>query len=268
MMPLANVGWKKLASSLTDHPTLRFRSDDGLDLAYREVGTGRPLVLIHGLFSNAWVNWLRYGHAQAIAAAGFRVIMPDLRGHGESAAPHDPASYPPDILAQDGAALIRHLGLTDYDLGGYSLGGRTTLRMLVRGARPRRAILSGMGLAGILDTGKRQGFFRGVLTGLGTHSRGSGAWMAEAFLKTTGGDAQAMLPLLDSFVNTSREQILAIETPILVVAGADDHDNGSSADLAALLPRAHFAEIPGNHMTAVLQPALASTMLEFLLDGF
>jgi len=43
-----------------------------------------------------------------------------------------------DVLAMDAEALIAHLGLSDYDLGGYSLGGRTTARLLVRGARPRR----------------------------------------------------------------------------------------------------------------------------------
>ncbi len=253
-----------MASSPTDFPVSTFKSDDGLDLAYREMGEGRPVILIHGLFSNGWVNWIRYGHARLIAEAGFRVIMPDLRGHGESAAPHDPALYPPDILAQDGEALVRHLGLTDYDLGGYSLGGRTTLRMLVRGARPRRAILSGMGLQGIIDTHQRGGFFRGVLTGLGTHARGSGAWLAEAFLKTTGGDPLAMLPLLDSFVDTSRAELAALAMPVLVLSGVDDHDNGSASDLARLLPGGRLAEIAGNHMTAVLQPDLGRLILSFL----
>ena len=253
-----------MASSPTDFPVTYFKSRDGLDLAYREMGAGRPVVLIHGLFSNGWVNWIRYGHAQLLADAGYRVIMPDLRGHGMSAAPHDAASYPPDVLAEDGEALVRHLGLTDYDLGGYSLSGRTVMRMLVRGAGPRRAILSGMGLEGILDPDKRRDFFRHVLTGLGLHTRGSGAWMAEAFLKTTGGDPLAMLPLLDTFVATSREEIGAIATPALVLSGEEDHDNGSSAELAAALPHGKLVEIAGNHMTAVLQPALGRTMLEFL----
>ena len=57
-----------------------------------------------------------------LAGQGYRVILPDLRGHGDSARPHDPAAYPPDALADDGLALIEQLGLTDYDLGGYSLG--------------------------------------------------------------------------------------------------------------------------------------------------
>ncbi|WP_442681024.1 alpha/beta fold hydrolase [Sphingomonas sp. ASY06-1R] len=255
-----------MASSPADFPVRHFRSEDGLDLVYRELGQGRPLILIHGLFSNSWVNWIRYGHAQLLAERGFRVIMPDLRGHGESAAPHDAASYPPDILAQDGLALVRHLGLTDYDLGGYSLGGRTTLRMLVDGAAPRRAILAGMGLAGILDVHQRRGFFRHVLEDLGNHKRGSGAWLAEGFLRTTGGDAKAMLPLLDSFVDTSEQEIAAITMPVLVLAGVDDHDNGSAADLAAILPEGRLAHIPGNHMTSVLRPELGQEIADFLLD--
>ena len=222
------------------------------------------MILIHGLFSNGWVNWIRYGHAQLLADAGYRVIMPDLRGHGMSAAPHDSAFYPPDILAEDGEALVRHLDLTDYDLGGYSLGGRTVLRMLVGGAKPRRSILSGMGLEGILNPNKRRDFFRHVLTGLGLHTRGSAAWMAEAFLKTTGGDPLAMLPLLDSFVATSRQEIETITTPSLVLSGEDDQDNGSSRELADLLPQGELVEIAGNHMTSVLQPTLGRAIREFL----
>ncbi|MVV70791.1 alpha/beta fold hydrolase, partial [Escherichia coli] len=89
-----------------------FESIDGARLAWRELGEGRPVVLIHGYFSDATTNWIKYGHAEKIAAVGFRVIMPDLRGHGSSAKPHDAASYPPDVLMQDGKALVAHLGLT------------------------------------------------------------------------------------------------------------------------------------------------------------
>jgi pimeloyl-ACP methyl ester carboxylesterase len=254
-----------LASSPTDYPVQYFQADDGVRLAYRELGTGRPLVLIHGLFSNGWVNWIRYGHAALLADAGFRVIMPDLRGHGESEAPHDAAAYPPDVLARDGTALVRHLNLSDYDLGGYSLGGRTTLRMMIAGAAPRRAVVAGMGLRGMLDTHLRADFFRDMLAGLGTHPRGSGAYMAEAFLKSTGGDPAAMRPLLDSFVDSEAPELAAIDAPILVLSGVDDDDNGSAAELASSLARGELAEIPGNHMTAVLQPALGAEISRFLL---
>src|SRR5260370_18540761 len=135
-------------SGMIDLPVRHFQGRDGAELGYREAGEGRPLVLIHGYFSTATVNWGRYGHVSTIAARGHRVIMPDLRGHGDSAKPHDAAAYPPDVLADDGFALIEQLGLTDYDLGGYSLGGRTTIRMLARGATPRRAIVAGAGRGG------------------------------------------------------------------------------------------------------------------------
>src|SRR6202000_311771 len=98
--------------------------------------------------------------AAKIAAGGYRGVMPDLRAHGDSDKPHDAAAYPPDVLADDGFALLEHLGLTDYDLGGYSLGARTTLRMMVRGAKPGRAIVAGMGWDGVVNTGGRGVHFR------------------------------------------------------------------------------------------------------------
>jgi pimeloyl-ACP methyl ester carboxylesterase len=241
-----------------------FTAADGTDLAWHELGKGRPVVLLHGLFSDAFTNWLRYGHAAAIAARGFRVIMPDLRAHGESGKPHDPAFYPPDILAGDGLALIAHLGLADYDLGGYSLGARTVVRMVVKGAAPRRLIISGMGLQGLHSPGPRAEHFKAILTGLGTHERGSPEWMAEAFLKTTGGDPGALLPLLDSFVDTPEAGIAAIATPALVLSGEEDHDNGSAEALANLLPNGEYQTVPGGHMSAVIKPELGRAIADFL----
>lgn len=244
--------------------TQYFSARDGARLAWRELGEGRPLILIHGFFSTASVNWLRYGHAEKIAGRGYRVIMPDLRAHGDSAKSHHPADYPQDVLANDGFDLIEHLGLEDYDLGGYSLGGRTTVRMLARGARPGRAIVAGMGLAGITDTAGRGDHFRRILSNLGTFERGSAEWMAEAFLKTVDGDPAALLRVLDTFVDTPREALVALEMPVLVVAGDKDNDNGSAVDLAAALPAGEPRTVPGNHMSAVTKPELGDAIADFL----
>jgi len=241
-----------------------FESFDGVRLAWREMGVGRPVVLIHGYFSDANTNWIKFGHAAAIAAKGLRVIMPDLRAHGDSAKPHDAGAYPCDALTRDGHALIAHLGLSDYDLGGYSLGARTTARMLATGAAPRRVILSGMGLDGLIETGRRAEHFRHVLTHLGEHERGTGAWMAEAFLKTTGGDPVALLGILDTFVDTPLAEIRGFAQPALVVNGVDDDDNGSARDLATTLPDARYVDVPGNHMSAVVNPALGAAIVDFL----
>ena len=221
-------------------------------------------MLLHGLFSTAETNWLKFGHAAEIVSRGFRLIMPDLRAHGRSALPHDAASYPPDVLARDGLALIDHLGLNDYDLGGYSLGARTSARMVIMGAAPRRLVISGMGLTGMLHTGRRAAHFQKILRGLGTHPRGSNEWMAEAFLKTTGGDPEALLPLLGSFVDSTEAELRTIAMPTLVLMGEDDDDNGSGADLAALLPEARYVEVPGNHMSAVAKPDLGRAIADFL----
>jgi pimeloyl-ACP methyl ester carboxylesterase len=250
-----------------DIPVHYYLGRDGARLAYREMGEGRALVLIHGFFSTALVNWVRYGHAAKIAARGYRVIMPDLRGHGDSAKPHDPAAYPSDVLADDGFALIEQLGLTDYDLGGYSLGGRTTLRMLVRGAAPLRAIAAGMGLEGMLHTSGRGDYFRRVLQHPGSFARGSSEWMTEAFLKTVGGDPVALLNILDAYVDTPREALARIDTPTLVLTGANDDDNGSAEALAAVLPAGRYCVVPGNHMSAVTKPELAAAMIGFLDAG-
>jgi pimeloyl-ACP methyl ester carboxylesterase len=241
-----------------------FTASDDTEIAWRETGEGRPLILIHGYFSEADTNWIKYGHAALLAEAGYRVIMPDLRAHGLSGKPHDPALYPKDILADDQFALIDHLGLTDFDLGGYSLGGRTVARMLVRACAPRRAIISGMGLQGLTSTDKRGDHFRHILDNLGAHEKGTPAWMAEAFLKTTGGDPVALRLILDSFVDTSKEQLRAVNLAVAVICGVDDNDNGSAADLASALPNGKLFTVPGNHMSAVIKPELGQALVAAL----
>lgn len=246
--------------------TETFTTFDGEILTWRETGEGRPVMLIHGYFSDADTNWIKYGTAAKLAEAGFRVILPDLRAHGDSAKPHDPSAYPPDALALDAEALIAHLGLTDYDLGGYSLGARTTVRVLARGIAPapRRVILSGLGDEGVTDTGRRAGYFRNVLTHFGSFVRGDREFMAQAFLKTTGGDPQALLGILDTFVDTPTEAVAKIEQPVLIVAGEEDDEVGSFEGLAAMLPDARLVSIPGNHMSAVTRAELGDAIVTFL----
>ena len=241
-----------------------FTVADGTKLAVHEVGEGRALILLHGFFSDAATNWIKYGHAALLAEAGFRVIMPDLRAHGQSDKPHDASAFPKDILADDALSLIAQLGLTDYDLGGYSLGARTVSRMLVRGAQPGRVIISGMGLDGLTNTGKRAAHFRNIFAGLGTHPRGTPEWMAEAFLKTTGGDPIALARILDTFVDTSINAIRGWKMPVQVLVGIDDDDNGSAPALANEMSNATLSVVPGNHMSAVIKPDLGQAMVQFL----
>lgn len=244
-----------------------FNAGDGERLAFHEVGEGRPLVLIHGFFSTARINWIAYGHAKTIADRGYRVIMPDLRGHGDSAKPHNAESYRGDVLADDGLALVEALGLTDYDLGGYSLGARTTARMLVRGVAPGRVVLGGMGLDGITRTGGRGEHFREVLTATQTYPRYSPLWKSQSFLRKTGGDPVALLHVLESFVDTPGNDLSHITEPTLVVSGEHDLDNGSPQELVDALSNARLVLIPGDHMSAVTDKELGRAIARFLGDA-
>jgi len=265
--------------------TQHFLAPDGIQLAYREIGApdARPVLLIHGLFSDGLVNWVNYGTAAKLVAAGFRCIIPDLRAHGASGKPHEAAAYPPEVLVQDQFALLAHLGITDYDLVGYSLGARTAAAMLVRlvdalshpktgahfsgnavDARPRKAILAGMGLSGLTNTAPRRDHFHHVLRNLGAHERGSPAFMAEAFLKTTGGDPVALDLVLDTFRDVPEAALSTIETPVAVLCGADDNDNGSADALANLLPHGTRITVPGNHMSCVTLPAFGTGICDYL----
>ena len=156
---------------MTEVALHRWTASDGVELAWHEIGSGRPVILLHGLFSDAQMNWINFGHAERIAAAGRRVIMADLRAHGRSAAPHEAEFYPPGILARDLAELIAHLGLDQLDLGGFSFGARTTVEAVGKGLTPGRAILAGMGLRGLQNWDRRQQFFRDAIANFDTSAR-------------------------------------------------------------------------------------------------
>ena len=228
------------------------------------LGAGRPVVLLHGLFSNAEMNWIRFGHAQRLADAGFEALMPDLRAHGASAKPHDPASYPAGVLVRDAMALVEQLHLGDYDLAGFSLGARTAAAAVVAGLKPRRLILAGMGLSGIAGWGKRLEFFIDAIDRFDEVRHGDPAFMAVSFMKTMKVDRIAARLLLQSVNGLDAGSLRAIAMPTLVLCGADDHDNGSPQELVAALPDARLATIPGTHMSSVAEPALGEEMAGFL----
>lgn len=240
---------------------------DGVTLAFRELGSGRPLILLHGFASNAEVNWIRFGHAARLAEAGFRVILPDMRAHGDSATPHDAGGYRPDVLTDDASTVIESLGLREYDLGGYSLGARTVVRLLARGARPGRAVIAGMGWEGIVDPHPADGFFGRLFDGFGTHPQGSALWRSEKFIRHMGGDPVALRRILDTIVPTPPTAIEAIRAPSLVLQGDQDHDHGSGEELVQHLPDARFALAPGTHMNVISSPEFGARILEFLTPG-
>ena len=251
---------------MTTPATAMMPGFDGTLLAVHTVGEGRPVLLLHGLFSSAQMNWIKFGHAALLAEAGFRVIMPDLRGHGESAAPHDPAAWPADVLVRDAAAVVAALGLADFDLVGFSLGARTAAGAVIAGLAPRRLVLAGMGIEGLDNWARRAAFFVDVLNRFDAIGREDNGYMARQFLKSMGTDRVAARLLLTGGVrDIAMADLARIAMPTLVLCGAADRDNGSPQALAAALPDARLAEIPGNHMGSVTHAAMGEAIRDFLL---
>jgi pimeloyl-ACP methyl ester carboxylesterase len=230
----------------------------------RCTGWGRaPVVLLHGLFSSAAINWVKFGTAAQLVAAGFECLMPDLRAHGQSAAPHDPAEYPADVLALDAMALVAHLGLTDFDLCGFSLGSRTSARAVLGGlSAPAGAGGHGAGRAGRMEGPAR--FLhrrdRSLRHDPARRSRLCLAAVHEDDERRSRGRAAAAG--LDGGYRAGgpgrRDHARA------GACGDKDNDNGSADRLAAALPDARRATIPGTHMSSVTVPEMGAEIVSFL----
>lgn len=241
-----------------------FQSFDGVRLSYRIEGEGPTVLMLHGFLANSRFNFIEPGITKAITGAGFRTVMLDHRSHGHSDAPTEASAYPPDVLALDAEALLRQVGVTEYDLVGYSLGARTAVRMLVRGARPRRCVIAGMGDSGVIGSATRVAFFEDAITRGENGAFPQAAKVVHALMERAKVNPQAMLQVLRSQTQTTTESLSAIETPALVISGADDNDNGSAEGLAAFLPNARAMRTPGNHLSAVNAPELAQAIVDFL----
>src|SRR4051812_45973878 len=108
---------------------------DTITMAYTDEGAGEPLVLIHGypLSSELWLP------QRAALSDGYRVIAPDLRGHGRSDPPHGPLSI--DVYADDIIALLDELGIGEATFAGLSMGGYVLMALLRRRPERVRAIM-------------------------------------------------------------------------------------------------------------------------------
>ncbi len=103
----------------------------GLTLRYEQAGDGRPVILLHGM-SNHCLAWAP--QLDALAAAGWRAVLPDLAGHGRS----DPVTgrTTTEDLAGDVVALLDVLEVAAAPVCGLSLGGMVAQQLL--GDHPER----------------------------------------------------------------------------------------------------------------------------------
>lgn len=242
-----------------------YPSFDGTQIAYYDLGSGPIVLMLHGFSGNAEINWLQPGIAQKIAAAGYRVIAPDLRGHGASPFEAPPERWPADAVARDQIALLAHLGETPLATLGYSMGAISALRFHLLSRNTGRLILGGIGDA-VADewNAARNTAFRAAIEEAIEGKDTPAAKTIRARAKSTGGSLTGYLGALSARVYTPADLLATFDVPTLVVTGTDDLDNGSGPGLAAKIPGARYKALTGNHLTAVMDPALPEAILEDL----
>jgi len=124
------------------------RADDfdsaGVKIHYSVTGQGDPVILVHGLYASALMNWDLPGITKELALH-HRVIAPDMRGHGQSGKPTGESAYGTPMV-EDLVRLMDHLGIGKARVAGYSMGGIIVLKLLVMHPdRVDTAVLGGMG---------------------------------------------------------------------------------------------------------------------------
>jgi len=243
---------------------------DGVDLHYEVHGAGPALLLSHG-YSATSQMWR--GQIEALSR-DHKLIVWDMRGHGQSDYPEDPSAYSEAATVADMAALLDAAGEESAIVGGLSLGGYMSLAFHLAHPRRARALL-------IVDTGpgyrkdearevwnhnalrtaerwERDGLARlakgGAETRTSTHRSADGLALA----------ARGMLTQKDAGVIDS---LPTIAVPTLVVVGADDAPFLAASDyMAAKIPGARKVVIPGaGHAANIDQPeAFNAAVLGFL----
>lgn len=240
-------------------PTRFYESFDHVRIHYEVTGKGEPVVLLHG-FTGTAESWKRTALYTELVDAGFKVIVPDMRGNGLSDRPHEPEAYEKDAEARDIMGLAKHLKLRRYAVIGYSRGSIIASRLLVLDRRVSKAVLGGMGSDFTNPEWPRRILFYRALIGEPVPELSGFI----KYVKDSGVDRLAMAYLQRAQPSTSRAELAAVRQPVLVISGDVDEDNGSSKELASWLPRSEYRRVPGDHNSTSRSEGFAEEVLRFI----
>jgi pimeloyl-ACP methyl ester carboxylesterase len=251
---------------------------NGVSLYYEEHGAGEPLVLLHGGIGAGE----RFEAIMPALSAGRRVIAVDLQAHGGTADVDRPLH--PELMADDVAALIEHLGLPRADVMGYSLGGLVALRTAIQHPqRVRRLVLVSIGF-------RRDGSHPEVVEGMDRFAPEMADMLAQsplyeryARLAPRVQDWPVLIAKTSEMLKVDYDwtaEVEGLQMPtMLVFADADSVRPAHIVEFYGLLggglrdanwdgslrPTARLAILPGTtHYDIYASPALASAVTAFL----
>jgi len=262
-------------------PEDHFFDSDGVQIHYKVLGEGEPVLLIHGFSINMGFNW---GAVMKPLAAKYKVIAIDNRGHGASGKPHDPNDYGIK-MAEDQIRLLDHLNIKKAHIVGYSMGGFITMKLLA--THPERFLSATLGGAGWMrETPEGNTFSEEVATsleqghGLGplgdrvTSNAGTPSTPADVQrAKTMNAAVMAMndpLALAACFRGMTglwmtEPEVKSIKIPTLALIGEFDGMKQNVNALKDVMPSLEVVEIEKtNHMTAFTNPKFIDSLLSFL----
>lgn len=251
-------------------------SVNGINLAYTRRGKGTPLVLIHG-FPLDHTSW---NQVASLLENKFDVIMPDLRGFGQSTTLETP--YTVSDMADDLAGLLDHMGIKKAALAGHSMGGYVALAFAKK--YPQR--VSGLGLvssqAAADPQDRKDGRYK---TAADVAERGVGV-VTEAMTPKLSADVKVREFVHDVIDRQSksgvigalkamaeREELFPLLSsflfPLLLIHGDADLliPIDRAKEIKAALPSTRFVELPGaGHMPMMEFVEATAAGLRFLAD--
>ncbi len=222
---------------------VRHFSSNGVDIAFLDGGEGEPILLIHGFASNHVVNWGATGWIDTLKRAGRRVIAMDVRGHGKSAKLYDPEAYRLDVMAEDAANLLDHLGSpAPTSWATRWARGSPWPWLLAHQDKVRSLILGGMGYAMVEGMRGEDDIVAALEAPSLDAVAGEPGRAYRKFAEQTGSDVRGAGRLhAAGATDLHARELATIHVPVLIAVGEKDRVAGSAEDLARLIPG---AEVP------------------------
>jgi pimeloyl-ACP methyl ester carboxylesterase len=250
---------------------------NGLEMYYEVHGTGRPLVLLHGNLSAINVD---FGRILPSFAKSRQIVAVEQQAHGHTADIDRPLSI--RLWAEDTVALLRHLGIEQADLFGYSSGSAVAMQIAIE--HPELVGKLVLASASYRLDGLHPGLLDGIQQLQPEHLAGTPFQEEYARIAPNPDDWPTLISKIKQMdadlPEWSPEDIQAIKAPTLLIVGDSDivrpeHavemfrllGGGVVGDIAGL-PRSRLAVLPGTtHITLVHRGDWLSSMVGEFLDA-
>jgi pimeloyl-ACP methyl ester carboxylesterase len=237
-----------------------FISFDGTRIYYEVKGEGSPVILVHG-FTGTSQGWKHGSLYPALLTAGYKVVILDMRGNGQSGKPHTDAAYANDAEAKDVMGLAGSLGFKKYAVVGYSRGSIITSRLMVLDKRITKAVMGGMGADYTNpEWARRIHAYKALMGDTTIHDVDD----MMAWIRKNNFDNLALAYQQKHQPSTSKQELAGVKISVLLIDGAEDFTNGDVHDLQKLIPASTIVSVPGDHNSAGNTIQFSTAILNFL----